>query len=75
MTDLTRCVNERLTSNAPKELVHEELPLSMNDGGGGTQLPFQLQLHLERCKRQYLSFMRHMQDPVFKAKVEADIDK
>ena len=42
---------------------------------GVQQLPFQLQLHLERCKRQYLSFMKHMQDPVFKARVEADLER
>ena len=70
------CVNERLTSSAPDELVHEELPLSMNVADDGTsQLPFQLQLHLEKCKRQYLSFMRHMQDPSFKAQVESDIER
>ena len=56
------CVYERLTKNAPNKLIHEELPLSLNiEQNNHTQLPFGLQAHLEKCKRQYLNFMRHME--------------
>ena len=56
------CVYERLTKNAPNKLIHEELPISINiEQNNPTQLPFSLQAHLERCKRQYLDFMRHME--------------
>merc|ERR1719411_354880 len=70
------CVYERLTKNAPNKLIHEELPISINiEQNNPAQLPFSLQAHLERCKRQYLDFMRHMEDPAFRTRVEADITK
>ena len=55
------CVNERLNSDHPKELVHEELSASLVADDDGKPIPFQLQVHLDKLKRQYLSFIRHMQ--------------
>ena len=56
------CVYERLTKNAPNKLIHEELPISLNiEQNNPAQIPFSLQAHLERCKREYLEFMRHME--------------
>jgi len=68
------CVYERLTKNAPNKLIHEELPISINiEQNNPAQLPFSLQAHLERCKRQYLDFMRHMEDPIFKNRLTSDL--
>lgn len=58
----TGCVNERLNRDHPKELVHEELKHHLMQGDDGKPIPFQLQVHLEKIKRQYLSFIRQMQD-------------
>ena len=55
------CVNERLNRDHPKELVHEELKHHLMQGDDGKPIPFQLQVHLEKIKRQYLSFIRQMQ--------------
>ena len=54
-------MNERLNSDHPKELVHEELSASLVADDDGKPIPFQLQVHLDKLKRQYLSFIRHMQ--------------
>jgi hypothetical protein len=55
------CVNERLNSDHPKELVHEELSATLAADEDGKPIPFQLQVHLDKLKRQYLNFIRHMQ--------------
>ncbi len=57
----TGCVNERLNKDHPLSLTHEELPTSLNKGEDGKPIPFQLAVHLEKIKKQYLSFIRHMQ--------------
>ena len=58
---ISGCVNERLNRDHPKELVHEELKHHLMQGDDGKPIPFQLQVHLEKIKRQYLSFIRQMQ--------------
>ena len=55
------CVNERLNKDHPKELNHEELSQSLMQGDDGKPIPFQLQVHLDKLKRQYLTFIRQMQ--------------
>ena len=59
------CVNERLNSDHPRELVHEELSASLVADDEGKPIPFQLQVHLDKLKRQYLSFIKHMQVCIF----------
>ena len=59
------CVNERLNSDHPKELVHEELSATLAADEDGKPIPFQLQVHLDKLKRQYLNFIRHMQVSFF----------
>ena len=54
--------------------MHEELTCSLAAGEDGKPIPLQLQVYLDKCKKQYLSFMRHMQDPIFKDRVQADIE-
>ena len=49
------CVNERLNYDHPKELIHEEI--SHHDLMRG---PFQLQVYLEKSKKQYLNFIYQM---------------
>lgn len=70
----TGCVNERLNKDHPRQLVHEELTTSLVAGEDGKPIPFQLQVYLDKVKKQYLSFMRHIQDPVYKEKIKADIE-
>jgi hypothetical protein len=55
------CVNERLNNDHPKELVHEELSATLAADDDGKPIPFQLQVHLDKLKKQYLKFIRHMQ--------------
>ena len=57
----TGCVNERLNRDHPQELVHEELTTSLLTGDDGKPIPFQLQVHLDKLKRQYLNYIREMQ--------------
>ncbi len=68
------CVNERLNQDHPKDLVHEELTTSLVAGEDGKPIPFQLQVHLDKLKKQYLNFIKHMQDPLFKEKIQKDIE-
>ena len=69
------CVNERLNKDHPEKLVHEELTTSLVTGEDGKPIPFQLQVLLDKTKKQYLSFIRHIQDPLFKEKIKAEIEE
>ena len=58
-------MNERLNNDHPKELVHEELSATLAADDDGKPIPFQLQVHLDKLKKQYLKFIRHMQVRLF----------
>lgn len=69
------CVKERIGKFAPRTcLEHVELAESLKADGEGGHIPHQLYRLLNQMKNEYLSFIKVMQEPSFRERIEAEIE-